>query len=258
MGCKEYMVKFPDREDDLDQNEEWVRVEANGKCEKIRIHDYSRFYSIPDLYEEVVYRRLKCVSPHMVCRMLRQEIRKENYGSLRVLDFGAGNGMVGECLRKDLSCEYLVGVDIIEEAKMAASRDREGVYDDYWVLDFCNLDDKERKKIAAGKFNALITVAALGFGDIPTQAFVNALNVMENGSWVAFNIKETFLAGEDKSGYKKLIETLTGKSICVLNNRHYRHRFSISGEPLYYWAIVGKKEKEVSWENMAEKNCGTA
>ena len=49
---------------------------------------------------------------------------------LCVLGLGVGNGMMGESL-----CKYgvsrLIGADIIEEAKVAAERDRIGLYDDY-------------------------------------------------------------------------------------------------------------------------------
>jgi hypothetical protein len=38
----------------------------------------------------------------------------------------------------------------------------------------------------------LVTVAALGFGDIPAKAFIEAFNIIKSEAWVAFNIKDTF------------------------------------------------------------------
>ena len=33
----------------------------------------------------------------------------------------------------------------------------------------------------------MVTVTALGFGDIPTRAFIEAFNIIKNEGWVAFN-----------------------------------------------------------------------
>ena len=44
-----------------------------------------------------------------------------------------------------------------------------------------------------------MTVAALGYGDIPPQAFAEAFNLISDHGWVAFNIKDRFLQ-EEKSG----------------------------------------------------------
>ena len=49
--------------------------------------------------------------------------------SLAVLDVGAGNGMVGEQLKCSGVKRSLV--DIIQEAKQAALRDRPGIYKEY-------------------------------------------------------------------------------------------------------------------------------
>ena len=40
----------------------------------------------------------------------------------------------------------------------------------------------------------MTTVAALGFGDIPPDAFAAAFNLVEDGGHVAFTIKEDFIA----------------------------------------------------------------
>ena len=62
----------------------------------------------------------------------------ETAAKLRVLDVGAGNGMVGEELDR-MGARHIVGVDIIPEAKEAAERDRPGVYDDYFVVDLTDV-----------------------------------------------------------------------------------------------------------------------
>ena len=50
----------------------------------------------------------------------------------------------------------------------------------------------------------LICVAALGFGDIPPEAFMAAFEQVTEGGWVAFCIKDEFISEEDRSGFSKL------------------------------------------------------
>jgi len=89
-------------------------------------------------------------------------------------------------------------------------------------------------------------VAALGFGDIPPKAFVEAFNLISESGWVAFNVKETFLDNSDTSGFSKLIrELLFSEYLDLYHLQRYRHRFSLEGEPLYYFALGGKKNGHV-------------
>jgi len=144
-------VLFPDAGDKLDQNEEFVTLVTDEGSERIRIHDYDRMYSIPGLYEAIVHERLKCDSPRMMCALLKNEIPQleDQNNDLRVLDFGAGNGIVGECLCNLFDCDALVGLDIIPEARDAAQRDRPEVYDDYYVTDLSN--PSQKKNSGSGK-----------------------------------------------------------------------------------------------------------
>jgi predicted TPR repeat methyltransferase len=247
MDYSEYKIEFPSPEFRMDQREEWIIVHSEGSDEKICLHDYARFYEMPGLYEEVIYKRLKCNSPQVICGLLKKELQKKGEGSqnLRALDFGAGNGIVGEYLKQKIRCDVLVGVDIIPEAFDATQRDRPGIYDDYYVIDLSQPKKFEEKKLGMWNFNVLLTIGALGFNDIPTHAFINALNIVEDDAWVAFNIKDKFLSKNDDSGFKNVLDSMVRDSFHVLQMKRYCHRLSISGEPLHYHAIVGKKVKKV-------------
>jgi predicted TPR repeat methyltransferase len=166
--------------------------------------------------------------------------------TLRVLDLGAGNGMVGEELA-DIGVEFMVGVDIIEAAAEATQRDRPGVYADYHVVDMTRLNQSDRRELAGHGFNCLSCVAALGFGDIPTKAFANAYNLIEPGGWIAFNIKSSFLDQDDSSGFARLIRSmLDDKVLDLRNTQHYQHRVGTNRQPIQYVAIVGNKRGDVS------------
>jgi predicted TPR repeat methyltransferase len=229
----------------LDQNEEWIEMIIDGTVHKVRLHDYGRFYEIPGLYDKF-YEGLQVVSPQVVCEALKQQMirHEEDQKPLRILDFGAGNGQVGERLRQELDCESVVGLDIIPEAQAAAVRERPDVYDDYYVVDLTDPTEQVRETLSQWDFNALVTVAALGFGDIGTRAFANAYNLLTDGAWVAFNIKDRFLSDADDSGFSQTIKKMAEDGFELLESRRYRHRFSLAGQPLHYHVIVGRKNGE--------------
>ena len=90
-------------------------------------------------------------------------------------------------------------------------------------------------------------VAALGYGDIPTEAFLSACEFIPEGGWIVFNIKEDFLVERgDQSGFSALVRSLQRDGLLeVQAMRRYRHRLSIHGEPLHYVAIVGMKTGDI-------------
>lgn len=244
-----YRIQFPQTAaHSLAQDEAYFYVIGpNGDKSKIRFHDYDRIYEIPGLYEQVFYARLKCNSPEKVAAILKSAIDQsdEEFTELRVLDLGAGNGLMGEALKK-YGVARMVGVDIIEQAQKATERDRPYLYDDYYVTDFCSLSERERGELRTWSLNCLTTVAALGFGDIPPKAFIEAFNIIQSEGWVAFNIKETFLNESDVSGFSRLIrELIFSKFLDIYHLERYRHRLSIEGEPLFYYAIAAKKNGDI-------------
>lgn len=253
---KRYRIQFPRTETyNLNQDEAYFFLQEE-KTRKLRFHDYAEIYENPGLYEQVFYERLKCSSPSKVTSILKSSINqtKDDFSTLRVLDLGAGNGMVGEELKKH-GVSRLIGVDIIPQAYKALVRDRPGIYDAYYVADFCQLNTDIKEDISSWQCNCMMTVAALGFGDIPVGAFIEAFNIIKNEGWVAFNIKETFLDNSDKTGFSKMVrELIFSEYMDVYHMERYQHRLSIEGQPLYYFAIVGRKNADVSKDFLISAN----
>jgi SAM-dependent methyltransferase len=247
-GDRSFEIRFPVRNGaTVDQDEEWCEVRLDGDWRRIRFHDYHEVYSVPGLYEQIFYDELHCDSPRTVCSLLERQIDRADIdpADLRVLDVGAGNGMVGEELQK-LGAGSLVGVDIIEEAEMAAERDRPGVYDAYHTVDLTAMPHDVRRDLLDRRLNTLVTVAALGFGDIPPLAFAEAFNLVSDEGWVAFNIKDRFLA-EEESGFSRLIRRMLDEGVITKRDEaRYRHRLSVHGDPLHYIALVAEKHGELS------------
>lgn len=242
----DFQVEIP-TVDTISQGKEVFLVRHNGRQETILAHDYDKIYSIPGLYEHLFYDNFKCCSPQVVCSALQSQLvqTQTDPAELRVLDLGAGNGMMGEELQK-IGAQSIVGIDIIEEAASAVYRDRPEVYDDYVVGDITDLPKDTLQDFADRNFNCLTIVAALGFDDIPPPAFGAAYNLVELSGWIAFNIKDEFVREEDCTGFARLIHRMNTENIIKLHTQqYYCHRYCQDGTPLNYFAIVGQKNKDI-------------
>jgi len=240
-------IHFPDTKDNMDQDEEFCVLDMGECTKKIRFHDYHEIFQVEGLYEHLFYDVLKCNSPNTVCNKVMTVaedagLKPEN---LNILDIGAGNGMVGEELRS-IGADKVIGIDIIQEAKDAQLRDRPDVYEDYFVQDLTDLDNSVRKELMSYNLNCMTTVAALGFGDIPTKAFSEGFNLIEEKGVVSFNIRDKFIEEADTSDFSDLIETIEGERILDIQVKEkYRHRLDVHGNPIYYYVIAGIKNRDI-------------
>lgn len=245
----DYALHLPPRNavGGLDQDEEWCEIEVAGERRRIRLHDYAEIFDVPGLYEQLFAERLACDSPRVVCDLLADQLELDGFdpAALTALDFGAGNGMVGEAL-DGLGIGTIVGVDLLEQARDAALRDRPGVYDAYHVLDLTNLRRDERAELDAHGFDCFTCVAALGFGDVPPVAFAQALNTVADGGWVAFNVRDRFFDDSDPTGFGGFLRRLFAEGVLDERARlRYTHRVALDGTALNYLAVVSRKRRDV-------------
>jgi 2-polyprenyl-3-methyl-5-hydroxy-6-metoxy-1,4-benzoquinol methylase len=242
-----FTLRLPRCEKAVAQDQEWFEVEYDGHRRRMRMHDYAGLYRVRGLYEAVVYDRLKCASPPRIVNLLMSVLADwpTDADDLRVLDLGAGNGIVGSELRS-AGVREVVGLDLISEAEMAARRDHPRAYRDYVVADLTDLDEDERRRLRADRLNCLVVVAALGFGDIPPEAFAAAMNLIQPEGWLGITIKETFLSPDDDSGFARLLRAMINDRIIdVQAHQRYCHRMSLDGRKLFYYAIVARKLRDV-------------
>jgi hypothetical protein len=239
-------LRLPPKGERMPQDAEWCEIRENGGWRRMRFHDYGDIYERPGLYEYLFYDLLACQSPRRVAGLLaevRAELERKE--PLRVIDFGAGNGLVGKELRR-MGATEIVGVDILEEARAAAQRDLPGVYSDYLVADMTRPDEGVDRRLLALRPNALTCVAALGFGDIPPAAYHRAAGYVSIGGQLAFNIKEEFLDVRYTYGFSEMMRRMVNEGIVRLEaTRRYRHRLSASGDPIYYTAMVATKLNKI-------------
>jgi hypothetical protein len=209
--------------------------------------DYGAIYRLPGLYEQLFATRLECSSPQRVVAVFEEVLRdwEVHPSELRVLEVGAGNGMVGDELRF-LGVGELIGVDILHEAAAAAHRDRPMVYDDYLVTDLCDTANPDWTRIASIQPNCLVAVAALGLGEISPTAFVNAFNAVSIPSWIVYNVEDSLLGGVNDNVFARLIRGISEQGFMQVQCcRRYCHRLSVSGQRLHYLAIVARKLKPI-------------
>jgi predicted TPR repeat methyltransferase len=249
LNTEQYELHMPPRHAGavLDQDEEWCELVVDGERRRIRLHDYAAIFDVPGLYEQLFAERLECTSPEVVCDLLREALDDAGADPARMaaLDFGAGNGMIGEQLEQ-IGFGTIVGIDLLPEARAAALRDRPDVYDDYHVLDLTALTAQDRAALAARRFDCLSCVAALGFGDVPQTAFAEAFNHVASPGWLAFNLRDRLLEEQAPDGFGALIERMLAEGVVEERARtRYTHRVSIAGEPLEYVAIVASKHRDI-------------
>lgn len=232
-------LAFPVHAPGTPQDAESVLVQdSEHGWREIRLHDYAAIYSLPGLYEQLFADVLACDSPRIVVDHLARNLEKHRVDprSLRCLDLGAGNGMVGEQLAAR-GLTRLYGLDLLPEARSAAIRDRPHAYHDYLVGDITR--PATAKAVAAFRPNLLVCVAACGFGDISVEAFASALGLLPVGSWVVFNLRSDFLADTRPGGFADRLTALgRDGTIRLLDEHRYVHRLAVDGSPIEYTSIV--------------------
>lgn len=214
----------------------------DGRVEEMRLHEYGRVYSVPGLYEDVVQRQLACASPSELASALAREVEASGsaLSDLRVLDIGAGNGVVGEELRARGLSAPLVGLDNEPEAGAAARRDRPGLYAEYLTG---GLEDFSIESLVAEHgLNCMVGAGALGLGHISAESFDAAWRALPRGAWLAVTAAEEVLTpdGGPLADYVAALRRGEhGTEVRYLER--FRHRLRMSGEPIYYYALVARR-----------------
>ena len=209
--------------------------------EMVHLHEYTRIYAVPGLYEHVVQERLHCRSPQVAAAGFLDAAARPGLepGSMTVLDVGAGTGLVGELLRRG-GVGRVVGVDSLAAARAASLRDRPGVYADYVVGDFLR-GDALREALRPYVFGGLVSAGAFGGTHATPQALDNALAVLPPGAPVAFTIDERWMDASDPDGFGAAVERLVaGGRLVVRERTRFRHRVTTTGEPIFYELVVGR------------------
>jgi hypothetical protein len=238
----EYDVKL-DSGAGRDQTAESLTVTwPDGREDTMRLHEYTRVYGIPGLYEEVVQNRLDCLSPQVLTDALMKAAADDGKSpaDLRVFDLGAGNGVMGGEIASR-GVETLVGSDNIPEARDAAERDRPGLYTDYLVGDINDLPEAV-DLVRERELNALVAAGALGLGHITAVSFDRLWSAFPSGSLFSVSIGED-LAGPGDSDFGDYLAEIEGDPTRgkIVSRERFRHRLLMNGDEVHYFAVVVRK-----------------
>ena len=148
--------------------------------------------------------------------------------------------------RAALGLNPVVGVDILPEARLAALRDRPGLYDLYLSTDLRELDTDAVREVRRLAPNALACVGAMGSGHLPAGALAAALELLTDEALFAYavdpELKEPsadalrdLLAGMERAGQLEEVE-----------RRRYRHRMTVDGRERWWTRPRPRREVERS------------
>ncbi len=212
----------------------------------MRLGEQSFFWERPEVYECLVRELLDGQAAEKICRMLAREVEAtgSHIDRLRLLDFDAGNGLVG-CELAELGARRIFGIDRSPEAASAAELDNPGVYEDYLVMDMRRLSEAQRDHLMHFDFSGLASVEPLGADEPAPNAFIEAFNILAPGGWIAFHLHEEALLGQRESRFAPLVRQMVESGAISLHARErYRHRLTTQGDPLEHVAFIGRKRRD--------------
>lgn len=175
--------------------EEWIEYGPPEDRQRVGFHDYAALYGVPGLYEAVFYDTLDMCSADVVVRLYADALRDLGRPGAeeRVFDLGAGNGIGGEVLRREVGPATVVGLDLEPTAREAVERDRPETYDHYLIADL-DASPGTLETLSAYNFSALVAVSAIGEGHIPLELLAKTIHrLLQPGALFAFAVFDELL-----------------------------------------------------------------
>ena len=217
-----------------------VGAEGAAVEETVHLHDYTRIYGVPGLYEQVLQELLGCRSPEVAAQGLARalEALEVDPAQLTMLDLGAGTGLVGELVR-ELGISAVIGLDALPAARMAALRDRPGVYRDYLVGDLADPAPGLLDRLRERNIGGLVASGAFGGTHAPASALETALKLLPPGAPVVFTIHEDWMQTDGPGGFRTAVAQLLASGRLVqLERSRFHHRVTTTGEPIHFELLV--------------------
>lgn len=215
--------------------EEWIEYGPPGNRRRVPFHDYGAIYSVPGLYERVFYHELGMGSAEVVVGLYADALRslgRDGAGE-RVFDFGAGSGIGGEKLKRQVGVGTVVGLDLEPAAREAAARDHPGIYDEFLVADL-SASPETLETLAVHDFTAVVAISAIGAGHIPLELLADTVQrLLSPGGLFAFAVA----AELTPTFFDDFFARVAAERLA---SRDYVHRRQTDGSPHDATAVVAR------------------
>ncbi len=255
---RKYDVEFIVDHDTHQATESFILREGSQE-QHLSLHNYSEIYRYPGLYEYIFINIFKGMSHQLIPDLMLDELAKAGQvpEDLSVLDFGAGSGLIGSQLHAR-GIRRIIGIDLFEASRNAINRDFPGVYQELLIDDLSSPTNVTRSVLEQFQSNALVCVSALNV--IPAIAWRNVFNLIQPGGWIALNIvADAFQEHPDeksKAGSNTLIRQLIDQKLLdVKVQKTYKHRRNSAGQPIFYTAVIGRKNGNIDLEMCQQHYC---
>ena len=226
------------------QSEEEFWATVGGRRSKFSVHDYRSMYPVPWLYDSMIYGMLGCETPVRLALALHSYLADHgmNTGTVRVLEIGAGSGAFAHALRQASVTDSIIGLDLYEEARCAATRDRPSVYTDYLVDNLCALSGSARRRIGSYDPQCVAVASATGWGNhIPVEGFENAFGLLQSGGLFVFHVKPDDPDPECVALNTWIDDKIRNEEIVDVARESIFHRRSVSGGEIFYDFVIGQR-----------------
>ncbi|MCC6572904.1 MAG: hypothetical protein IT462_03850 [Planctomycetes bacterium] len=205
-------IRFPDG-----HAPDFCEVMRDGAWERIDFNDCEKIFGVPGLYEEIFHRRVDWQSHARVSWLLDNTLKQFNDRpqNLRVLELGAGNGVVGERMR-ELGIRALAGLDASSSARDAAHRDRPGLYDEYFVAEDGGISPRQTSAIQAFEPNCLLAVASIGCRHARAATLEAVTSLLPAGAWLVVNAGYEWSDGG--MNYATVLKEMAARNLVEINS----------------------------------------
>jgi SAM-dependent methyltransferase len=198
------------------------------------LHDYAALYAVQGLYEAVYVERLGSGSPALLAAALAEVVPPDARPGRRVLDAGAGTGLVGEHLVRT-GFAPVWAVDLEPASPVAVLRDRPEHHRDARALDLLAPTDADRAWLGEVAPDVVTVSGAVGFGHLPAPAFAVLTDLLPAGGLLAVTVAPDLAVSPELAEHAAV---LLGPSCSVVARREGLHRRTGTGEPLPVHALV--------------------
>lgn len=221
----DFQISIPQQQEG---RETFVLEHADGTRETIDYYDYDRVYAIPGLAMVLRRKFFHSHSDWVLSAAMLDTFQREGAerADIRLLDFGAGSGCFGHEARQ-AGIGYIVGADIVAEAKTEALRQHPEAYDEYFVMDI--RETQQQKKLKELNLNTLVAINALGREHVSKEIFLAALECIQKPGWIVFNVmaeQNQTIEAQERDWFCEAFE--------VVDHFRFFHRTSIDGRERYF------------------------